>query len=539
VEVIIFQRSKDIFIKFNHEIKSQYLISFISLGLVLFYNLSFFENVSKHYLVTASNMPFYFSLGLLLFAIHCLVMLLFDFPFIFKLVVIPVIMVSSTAAYVMDSFHYMIDYQVFQIILEADFKEAMEFINIYMLLYVSLLGVLPSLLLFKTKIVCMNWKNKIKFGLFIFVLLGGNIGLMGKEYASFFRNHKPVRYFTNPITYIYSMIKFTKIQFKNRNIEFSKIALDAKRSETNDLEKKKLVILVIGETARAHNFSLNGYKRDTNPLLSQRTDIVSLRDAYSCGTETSKSLPCMLSKFNRKDFTRHRGKYFENVLDVLKRMNVRVQWRDNDSGCKGLCDRVEYLDLNLADIKPHCKNKDCFDEVLLYKLQEFIDEQETDTIIVLHKKGNHGPAYFKRYPKKFEKFTPTCLTERLQDCETKYIVNAYDNIIHYTDFFLNSLIEKLKMNEEKFDPMMIYVSDHGESLGEGGVYLHAMPYWIAPKVQKHIPFIFWGGEYFKEKIDQLRLRENETFSHDNLFHTLIGLFNVQTKEYNKSLDLLK
>jgi lipid A ethanolaminephosphotransferase len=539
--VHIFQGLKNKFIQLKLEMKSQYLISFISLGLVLFYNLSFFENVAKHYIFSAGNLPFYFSLGLLLFAIHCLVMLILDFPFIFKLVVIPVIMVASLAAYVMDSFHYMIDYTVYQILLEPDPKEALEFFNIYLLFYVSILGFLPSLLIFKTKVIRMNWKAKLKFGLIILVLLGGNIGLMGKEYASFFRNHKPVRYFTNPITYIYSAVKFTKIQFKNRNIEFTKIALDAKRppQPTEVNQKKKLLVLVIGETARAKNFSLNGYERDTNPLLTKRTDIVSLKDVYSCGTETSRSLPCMLSKYSRTEYTSHRGRYFENVLDILKRLDVRVQWRDNDSGCKRQCDRVEYVDLNLADIKPYCKNKDCFDEVLLHNLQNYIDKQHKDTIMVLHKKGNHGPAYYKRYPKKFEKFTPTCLTERLQDCETPHIVNAYDNIIHYTDFFLNSLIEKLKLNQEKYDPMMIYVSDHGESLGENGVYLHAMPYWIAPKVQRHIPFIFWGGDTFKEKIDQLRTRENETFSHDNLFHTLLGIFDVETKEYIQSLDLLQ
>jgi lipid A ethanolaminephosphotransferase len=516
-------------------VKAQYLMGLVSLVLVLFYNVSFFENVAKHYVVSARNLPFYFSLGLLLFCIHYLALLLFDFRYLRKVVLIPMFLASSLAGYVMDTFHYMIDYQVYQIILEADFKETLEFINIYMLFYVSLFGFLPSLLIFKTKIISMKWKTKLKYVLIIFLLLGGNIGLMGKEYASFFRNHKPVRYFTNPITYIYSMVKFTKIQFKNRNIEFSTIGEDAKREKS---ERKKLVILVIGETARAKNFSLNGYERDTNPLLSKRTDIISLKDVYSCGTETSKSLPCMLSKFPRTDFTRHRGKYFENALDILKRVDVRVQWRDNDSGCKGLCDRVEYVDLNFADIKPHCKEKDCFDEVLLHNLQQYIDKKHTDTIIVLHKKGNHGPAYFKRYPKAFEKFTPTCLTERLQDCETQLIVNAYDNIIHYTDFFLNSLIETLKLNNDKYDPVMLYVSDHGESLGENGIYLHAMPYWIAPKVQRHIPFILWAGSHLSEPFEALKLRENEKFSHDNLFHTLLGLFEVKTKEYNKDLDLL-
>ena len=513
------------------------LISLVSLSLVLFYNRSFFENVTKYYIVSAANLPFIISLGILLFLIHFLVMLFLDFPFILKIVLAPVFLLSSLAAYVMDNFHYMIDYQVYRIILETNYKEALEFINIYMLLYIFVLAVIPATLIMRMKINHMSLKSKLKYLICVFILLGANLGLMGKSYADFFRNHKPVRYFTNPITYIYSAVKFTKIQFKNSNIKFTQIGLDAKRDQSNISAKKKLVVLVVGETARSKNFSLNGYERKTNPLLEQIPELVSLKEVSSCGTETSKSLPCMFSKYTREDYTHHRGKYSENALDILKRVKVRTLWKDNDSGCKGVCDRIEYRDLNHADIKPHCKDKDCFDEVLLDGLQNYIDQATVDTIIVLHKKGNHGPAYYKRYPKKFEKFIPTCLTERLQDCETPLIVNAYDNIILYTDFFLDSLIKLLKANEGSYDTTMMYVSDHGESLGENGIYLHAMPYWIAPRVQTHIPFILWQGSEDQTSIQALAAKHRNDFSHDHLFHTLLGLFHVQTKEYKSHLDL--
>ena len=217
---------------------------------------------------------------------------------------------------------------------------------------------------------------------------------------------------------------------------------------------------------------------------------------------------------------------------------MQVLWRDNDSGCKGVCARVPTDDLNYAQIAPYCNNNECYDEVLLHKLDDYINTNLGDKLIVLHKRGNHGPAYYKRYPTQFNKFTPTCNSNELHKCTDAQIVNTYDNIIVYTDYFLDSIIKYLEKNNNKYQSALIYVSDHGESLGEKGIYLHAIPYVFAPQEQKHIPFIVWFSQDFaignKQHLPSLTKQE---FSHDHLFHTLLGLFNVQTVAYQPQLDI--
>jgi lipid A ethanolaminephosphotransferase len=154
--------------------------------------------------------------------------------------------------------------------------------------------------------------------------------------------------------------------------------------------------------------------------------------------------------------------------------------------------------------------------------------------------GSHGPAYYKRYPQAFEIFTPTCQTNQLNECSDEQINNAYDNTIVYADYFLSRVIELLKNNAEDLDTAMFYISDHGESLGENGVYLHGMPYFMAPIEQVHVPAIMWFDKSFAGQVNMavLEMAANESFSHDNLFHTLLGLMRVETEVYDQSLDIM-
>src|SRR5690606_5835407 len=141
--------------------------------------------------------------------------------------------------------------------------------------------------------------------------------------------------------------------------------------------------------------------------------------------------------------------------------------------------------------------------------------------IVLHMTGSHGPSYYRRYPAEFAKFKPECRTSEFSDCTTDEIVNAYDNSILYTDHILSEIINVLKGSDDRFAPAMIYMSDHGESLGEDGLYLHAAPYFIAPDVQTHIPFIAWFSPDYANatKLATACVRQDATdaSSHANLF----------------------
>jgi len=313
------------------------------------------------------------------------------------------------------------------------------------------------------------------------------------------------------------------------------IAGDAKKAASTP---KSAVVLVVGETARAAEFSLNGYQRNTNPRLSS-LNIINFADVQSCGTDTAESLPCMFSHLGKAGYSRNEAKRYENLLDVLQRAGVQVIWRDNNSGSKGIGDRVTYEDqVNVHD-EPLCSTGECYDEILLKDLGKLLSQNSGDMFIILHQKGSHGPSYYKRSPKDFKLFLPECTKDSVQDCDQQSIINAYDNTIVYTDYVLAKLIDLLKA--QTYSTAMLYVSDHGESLGENNIYLHGLPYAFAPKQQTHVPMIFWASDRFlhEKSIDSAKLEQTSSgrFSHDNLFHSMLGLFHVTTAIYRPELDL--
>jgi lipid A ethanolaminephosphotransferase len=304
--------------------------------------------------------------------------------------------------------------------------------------------------------------------------------------------------------------------------------------------KPTLTILVIGETARAANFSLNGYPRPTNPELA-RQKVLSFSDVSACGTSTAVSLPCMFLDTGREGFKATLAQHREGLLDVLQRAGITVRWRDNNSGCKDVCNRVPHDDLSNMHLTGLCRGDECYDEILLHGLQDYLDRQHRDTVIVLHMKGSHGPAYFKRYPSAFEFFTPACASIQLDRCSRQEIVNAYDNTLRYTDHVLSQTIDLLRANAQRFDTAMLYVSDHGESLGENGLYLHGLPYAFAPQEQTHVPMLLWFSDGLRQRlgIDAacLSAHQHTPLSHHFIFHSILGLSNVQTAIYRPELDL--
>jgi lipid A ethanolaminephosphotransferase len=306
-----------------------------------------------------------------------------------------------------------------------------------------------------------------------------------------------------------------------------------------------VTVIVVGETARAMNFSLNGYARETNPRLVHEEGLVNFTDVSSCGTATAVSVPCMFSMFGRADYSDARARSQEGLLDVLKHAGFDVLWRDNNSGCKGTCDRVRYEDVSHpVDGDPLCEGDECHDERLLRGLPGMIREAHGDLVIVLHQMGNHGPAYWKRYPHAFAKWGPVCATPDLSKCSTEEIVAAYDNAILYTDYVLSSAIDVLReaAADGQADTAFLYVSDHGESLGEKNLYLHGTPYFMAPSEQTHVPMMLWMSEGFRSRfgIDAkcLAARSHEPLSHDNLFHSVLGMLGVSTAIYDPGRDLL-
>lgn len=470
-----------------------------------------------------------------------LCLLLVSHKRLFKPFIITLLMLASIIGYFQTEFGVIINKAMIQNVAETDYREAFELLSLSMLFYIGLFGVLPSLavawLIVEYKPIKqeMLWRPTYGLGLSMIIVL--LVWGFYKDFSLILREHRELRYLINPTYALNSGYKYL-FASKSKDKPPEAIAQDATRNKTAG--KKTVAVLVIGETARAHNFSLNGYPRKTNPYL-EKDQVISFSQTYSCGTATAESLPCIFSHLGKIDFSVEKAAEYTNVLHVLSGVGIAVLWQDNNSGCKGVCRGIETKILSNKKNPDLCTDKECYDEILLTNLQKFIDEKQSDILIVLHQKGSHGPAYYQRHPSAFSVFKPECINSSPQDCMQQDIINAYDNTILYTDYFLHKTIDFLKTSDKQFDSIMLYASDHGESLGEEGIYLHGLPYVIAPDYQIHIPFIAWLSDgYIKNKgIDFSCLERNreKTYSHDNIFHSLLGIFEVKTKFYKNGRDI--
>ena len=453
------------------------------------------------------------------------------------------LLVSAVASYYMLTYSVVLDPTMLVNVLETDPAEARDLLTVKLLLYVLVLAVLPAIWLWRqplhtrTSSFKQLWQNALAT-LLAGVLVVGILLAIFQPFASLMRNHVQVRYLINPLSSLWSFgVAVAQPWAKPKVLE--PLGRDAHIVRAATLPPKTL-LLVVGETARADHFQLNGYARATNPLLAQQGGVVSFGQVLSCGTSTAASLPCMFSHLGRADYSGSKS-HSENLLDVLQHAGLAVLWVDNQSGCKGLCDRVPTVSTTALKDAEYCSTSECFDAVMLKNLDAEVAKLPPERlakglVIVLHQMGSHGPAYYKRSPASSKLFQPECRSVTLQDCPRQQIVNAFDNSIVYTDFLLNSSILWLKNRAKPASAAMLYVSDHGESLGENNLYLHGLPYAVAPLAQKHVPWISWLGADFGIDANCLQQRRGLALSHDYLFHTVLGAMDVQTQAYKAELD---
>ncbi|RAU49324.1 MULTISPECIES: phosphoethanolamine--lipid A transferase [unclassified Pseudomonas] len=475
-----------------------------------------------------------------------IVLTLFAFKHVLKPLLIVLFMVSAGVAYFMNEYGVLIDSGMFRNFAETNATEVQGLLSLKLIAYLLLLGGVPSLILWKTSILYRRWPREVLSKVVVCVVCAsvtGGVALMNYQgLSSLFRNHHELRLMVVPSNYIGASLSYLSEQVKSARQPFVSIGEDAKlASEWQQHKRKSLTVLVVGESARAENFGILGYNRDTTPELKKERGLLTFTDVHSCGTETAVSVPCMFSNMGRRDYNASVAKNQEGMLDVLKRAGLDVIWRDNQSGCKGTCDRVTLQDVSNLQDPLLCADHECRDEILLQGLQHFIDQLDKDTVLVLHQMGSHGPEYFKRYPKAFEKFTPVCESNALNNCSRESIINGYDNTLLYTDHVLATLIDTLRRNQDKVDTAMVYLSDHGESLGEYNLFLHGTPYMLAPDQQKHVPMIAWFSDSYQQTfaVDThcLQQERNAPLSQDNLFHSMLGLLQVHTRVYNPALDM--
>lgn len=489
------------------------------------------------------------SMPVVLVAAFYLLFSLLAWPWIRKPLLIVLILASAAANYFMHSFGTVIDTNMIENVFESNAQETGALMSRNYVIWMLLMGILPVALVCSVRISNRQrwWWNLLQrlasaLGAVLVILLMAV--LFYKDYASLIRNNKGLVKMITPANIVSGTGHYVDQRYLQGSQALVKIGEDAKKGPLITAgPKKMLVVLVVGETARAENFSLGGYARDTNPQLKKQ-QVIYYPNASSCGTETAISVPCMFSNMPREHYDANLAHHQEGVLDVLAHAGVSVLWRENDGGCKGACDRVPHTDMTQWQLPQYCHDGFCLDDVLLHRFDNYVDSLHNDGIIVLHQMGSHGPAYFKRYPAAFQRFTPTCDSNQIQDCDHQALVNTYDNSLLYTDDMLSRTIDKLKGLSDRFNVALVYLSDHGESLGEHGMYLHGAPYLFAPSQQTHIPLLLWmsPGYAAAYHIDQACLRQQaaETaVSQDNLFHTVLGLFNIQTQQYQPQLDMIK
>ncbi len=483
-----------------------------------------------------------FAIGIV--AVTIAAMTAFSVKYLIKLALIFFVLAAVIAAWFTDQYGVIIDKEMIRNAAVTTKAESAHLITISFLFHVFLNGVLPALFILWVRVVHRPFGAKFLYNmavilpcLAIFVAAGLTFS---KTYAAVGRLHRDIMLTLNPFIPISSAARYVFVSEEDRNIVRRPLGTDAHQRGPSASGKPRVAIIVVGETARAQNFSLGGYGRETNPEMKAR-DIVYFSNATSCGTATAVSLPCMFSSYSRRDYSHSKGLETDNLTDILGHAKVRVEWWDNDTGSYGVANRIPYRFLPDAADPRYCRDSECLDTVLTDKLDEWLANVTGDSVLVLHQLGSHGPGYYQRYPDNFRRFTPDCRTAEFGACTQQEIVNAYDNSILFTDHVLAKVIDTLQRHGEGVSATMLYVSDHGESLGENGLYLHGTPYFIAPPQQIDVPVIAWFAPDFRAaagiNMACLGKRAGDSISHDNFFHSVLGLMDVATSVYDPRLDI--
>ncbi len=478
-------------------------------------------------------------------ALHLLVLVPLSTRWTAKPLLALMIVVSAFASFYIQQYGVYLDPTMLRNVLRTDPHEAGELLSLSLALHLLLYAVLPLLVLWRVRLALWSWKRSLltRLGLVAatMAVLVATLLAVFQPFSSLMRNQKELRYLITPANVLWSLASVAGADAKARAVPRKAIGLDARPGPSWATQTRpRLLVLVVGETARAANWGLSGYARQTTPGLAT-LPVVNFSHAVSCGTNTETSLPCMFAPVGRRDYDEATIRGSESLLHVLARAGVGVTWRDNQSGCKGVCEGLPTQTVMGIGPAGLCADGRCMDEGLLHGLDDMLRQARGTQLLVLHQLGNHGPSYFRRYPAAFARFKPECRSDDLRSCSRDEIVNAYDNALLYTDHVLTRLISQLQASAGTLDSAVLYVSDHGESLGENNLFLHGLPYAIAPDLQKQVPMVMWLSPGFAAArpldVGCLKARAAQPAAHDHLFHTVLGLLDVSTALYQPAWDL--
>jgi lipid A ethanolaminephosphotransferase len=489
------------------------------------------------------------ALGLLVMGIHVMLLTLVGISVLLKPLLGLLTVAAAAATHFTASYGVVLDPGMMRNVLATHPAEAQELFTLSLASDVILKGLLPAALVLRWPLRPQGWRRDLthRMGLVTATALAclALVWLAYQPLASLVRNHHDLRYLITPANVLWSGALAMRNDVRRASAPRQPIGLDARAGPSWKARQRPLVVvLVVGETARAANWGLNEGARDTTPELRQ-LPVVNFSRVVSCGTNTEVSLPCMFAPVGRRDYDESKIRGQESLLHVLNRAGVQVHWLDNQSGCKGVCDGLPFAQTGTLRAEG-CADSGCHDDALLHGLADLLKHAQGTHLRVLHMIGNHGPAYYRRYPTALEHFKPACKDDNLHKCNLESVVNAYDNALRFTDHVLAQAIDVLNAASDRVDTALIYVSDHGESLGEKGLFLHGLPYRIAPEVQIRVPMVWWLSPGLDASVGltdrcaeaALRKAAQNEVSHDHLFHSVIGLLDVRTALYEPRLDLL-
>lgn len=496
------------------------------------------------------------GMGAMVWGLNAALLSALAWPRLYRPLATLLVLVAAGNAYYMWQYGVVIDSTMMANIVNTDAREVRDLLSVQLFI-VALVLCLPAL--------WWIWRRPMAFGagwrqlgrngagvLAGLALAAAAVMVSYQGMASLMRNHKSIRFMINPLNTVYAGAELAVRQLPKAVQPLKVVGGDATLGPSYEKAgAPPLLLLVIGETARAQNFSINGYDRPTSPELQRwqaEHGLVNFSHTTSCGTNTQVSLPCIFSPLTREQGGDARPRE-ENLLDVLQRAGLAVLWLDNQSGCKGICDRVPNATTRGLDLPDWCADGECFDEAMLDGLQARIDALDPvrrgrGVVLVMHQMGSHGPAYFRRTPPNRKPFQPECESQTLSQCTPESLRNVYDNTIAYTDHFLGRTLDWIQAQEASgaYRTAWVYVSDHGESLGESGLYLHGVPYALAPEEQTRVPMMMWFSAGFKERLGLdraclARKGRDEPVSHDHFFHTVLGMMDVKTRDLDSALDI--
>lgn len=520
-------------------LRSETLLLLVAIYFSCFSNGAFWQNVI---VAPAVQWRLAVSLFVIITALHALLLGLCVHRRYARPLLALLILVTALATHYMSSYGVYLDSDMLRNILHTDRKESSELLSWRLLLPV-LFASLPIALLWRVELISRRWPRAllVRSGFVALMAVAATLAAFAssQDLSSLIRNRREVRYLVTPANYLVSMTRVLAAGTPGQRTPKTRIGEDARQLPAAATRRARLLVLVVGETARAANWGLNGYARQTTPELA-KLDVVNFAEVSACGSSTEVSLPCMFSPFGRHHYDQKKIRNHQSLLHVLEHAGIRTLWRDNQSGCKGVCEDLPMQSMDQTPDPALCQGNRCFDEILAKDLDRNIPAGHGDRVVVLHQLGNHGPNYFERYPPAFRRFSPVCQSTDLGECDRASIVNAYDNALGYTDHVLAKTIATLGRIHD-YDTAMIYLSDHGESLGEKGLFLHGVPYAIAPAEQVRVPMVMWFSPGFADSagldMQCLRRESARPASQDNLFPSVLGLMDVQTSLYERDRDL--